>query len=1207
MGLKLSEGQRRAIDVRNKNVLVSAAAGSGKTFVLTQRVLARIIEDRWDIDSFLIVTFTRDAAAEMKGRIVKSIEEKLKEVTKTGEGDNELKRHLEKQLILISRANISTIDSFCSSVVRQNFHKTNLDSGYKNPSDTEAAALKKQAVNEALEELLGEGDEDFKKFYNMFIGKTNDKDVVNMILNLYTFADSLPYPEKWFDECIENYENPKNFYESIWGLRYIGGIEENIIAARQYADEAMHYFKYCDKSEIPQVIKKVYETIENFEEAYRTAGIDEIAKLEVKFIINLKSVKNEYALMHIDVIKRYLNFAKEELNTALKNSAEEKELVNLLFEESKGNIRSLVKATRNFMKKYSELKLDKQMAEFNDISHFCLNILRDEKGIPTETAKEYQRKFKEIIIDEYQDSNYLQEEILTAVSGIDEGKNNIFMVGDVKQAIYRFRQTTPELFIKKYAAYSEKNHSEELILLSENYRSRKVVLDACNMIFRQIMDERLGNVKYNKDAALNPKAEFPKPEDGMNISESTELIIADTANIKEKLAESTIEPKRAEAKLVAMRIYEMMYTNPLFIFDKDENRYRAVEKRDIVILVNRRTNAGVFYEELNCAGISCIFEKTNPLFRTTEVKNIISLLRLIDNPMQDIDVVNVLHSPIYGMAFDEITKIRNNEPVGNIYNAVNVWAEKDSDNKSTAKKFISDLEYYRDYAINNSLPELISEIYEKSNYFSCVGIEENGKLRQANLRLFKEKAVEFTESGALDLHSFVEYIEADLSDDIDENNKTGSVVSLGENEDAVRIMTVHKSKGLEFPVVFVVQLQNQLSRKFKSNDYIFDRELGIGLKYIDTENRIKYKTNPYSIITDKYEEEEKSEALRLLYVALTRAREKLIMTGIASSRASKTGKEAVLNELAEDRNEILPFALRNMADSPLFWILAALKRNENDTEKAIEQKWVCVENADSLEELKAEQAVNAICRLNEADNGKTEGRYTEMIKESLNYKYPYEEETRMPSKISITEIKRKMNSDNAETENIYSEYKIKDVPKFTGKSNKINSAQLGTIYHTIMEHMDFENMKDEKDAEALIESLIDRGIITPEEGRAVSRKKIAEFISSDLFGRIKRADKVFRETPFVMSMEASRLKEYETNESEIAVHGIIDLFFKEGDKLVVVDYKTDRVNKNTAELAEKYRVQLELYSEALEKNTGKKVDECIIYSIDKGESINVKF
>lgn len=1207
MALKLSEGQRRAIDIRNKNVLVSAAAGSGKTFVLTQRVLSRIIEDRWDIDSFLIVTFTRDAAAEMKGRIVKSIEEKLKEVTGNDDTDNELKRHLEKQLILISRANISTIDAFCSSVVRQNFHKTELDLGYKNPTDTEAAALKKQAVDDALEELLSEGDEEFNSFYNMFIGKTNDKDVVDMILSLYTFADSLPYPEKWFDECFGNYENAENFYDSIWGKRYILGIEENIRAARKYADEAMYYFKYCASDEIPGVIKKVYETIENFEDAYSTGGIDEIAKLEVKYTINLKSVKDEYALLHTDVIKRYLNFVKEELNTALKNSAESKELINILFEGSRSNIKSLIKATRTFMKKYAELKLEKQMAEFNDISHFCLNILRDEEGIPTETAREYQRKFKEIIIDEYQDSNYLQEEILTAVSGIYEGKNNIFMVGDVKQAIYRFRQTTPELFIKKYAAYSEKNDSEELILLSENYRSRKVVLDACNLIFKQIMDERLGNVKYTEDVALNPKAEFPEPEEGMNISDCTELIIADTANVKEKLAESEIDPKRAEAKLVAKRIYEMLCIDPLYIYDKDENRYRAVEKRDIVILVNRRTNAGVFCDELNSIGISCIFEKTNPLFRATEVKNIISLLRLIDNPIQDIDIVNILHSPIYGMSFDDITEIRNNGPDGNIYTAVNMWAEKDDVSAFTIKKFINDLEYYRDFAINNSLPDLISEIYERSNYFNCVGVMENGSFRQANLRLFKEKAVEFAAKGTVDLHSFVEYIEADLSDDIDENNKTGSAASLCENEDAVRIMTVHKSKGLEFPVVFAVQLQNQLSRKFKSNDYIFDRELGIGLKYIDTENRIKYKTKPYSIITEKYEEEEKSEALRLLYVALTRAKEKLIMTGTASSRGSKTGKEAMLNELAEDRNTILPYACRNMADSPLFWILAALKRSSLDTEGAIKQKWVCLENVDSLEELKAEQAVNAISRLNEADSAEADGKYAEMIKESLNYKYPYKEETLMPSKISITEIKRKMNSDNGEAENIYSEYKITGVPKFMEKNRKISSAQLGTIYHTVMEYMDFENMKDEKDADVLIESLIDRGIITAEEGMAVSRKKIAEFISSDLFERIKNADKVFRETPFVMSMKASRLKEYENADSDLVVHGIIDLFFKEGDKLIVVDYKTDRVNKSAAELADKYRIQLELYSEALEKNTGKKVEECIIYSIDKGESINVKF
>ena len=1197
MDIKLSNGQKRAVETKGKNILVSAAAGSGKTFVLTQRVLSRIIDDRWDIDSFLIVTFTRDAAGEMKSRITKSLEEKLAETT-----DEDLIRHIEKQLILINRADISTIDAFCSRIVRQNFHKTDLDPGYKTPTEVEAADLKKQAMEDALNELLGENDAEFRKFYFSFAGKSNDKTVTDMIDSLYIFADSLPYPGKWFDKCIKDYD-ADSFEESIWGEVYREKAENEISSAREYAEKAMEYFKYCDRDKLPKAVENVFTSIEEFENAFKKGGLKSISALQIKFRIDLRSLKEEYALAHIDVIKRYLNFAKDSLNNALNYASQVNEKAEQLFQYVKPDIKALVKAARTFAKRYKELKLDKQMAEFNDISHYCLDMLRDDEGNTTEIAKEYQNKFNEIIIDEYQDSNYLQEAILTAVSRCDRGENNIFMVGDVKQAIYRFRQTTPELFIEKYDKYSDENSNDELILLSENYRSRAVVLDACNLIFKQIMDERLGNVRYTDEVALNPKADFPEGAEGINISKSTELIIVDASDKND----SELDPKAAEAKAVAKRIHEMLVTEPLYIYDK-EGGYRAVRKSDIVILVNKRTNAGVFFEELNSIGIDCAFEVSNPLFKTTEVKNIISLLRLIDNPLQDIDVINVLHSPMYGLSFDDIAEIRIDNRTDKVYTAVKEYSQKDDRISAVLRKFLYDLSYYRDFAINNSTGDLLSEIYDRSNYFNYTGILDRGDLRRSNLRLFKEIAIDFESKGITDLHSFISYIDTDLSDEVADKDKAGAASSLSENDDVVRIMTIHKSKGLEFPVVFVSQLQNKLNIRYKANDYIFDRELGIGLKYVDNENRIKYKTQPNNIITDKYEEEENSENLRLLYVALTRAKEKLIITGVTKSRGinAKSGKDAVLNELYHDKNIMLPYALRKMADSPLFWVLSALKRSSLDTKKVIEQKWITLSDIDTLDEIKGEEAVNAIDKMNAFDV-ETEGIYRDIIEERLNYVYPYSDETILPSKISITEIKRKLNSESDDTFNYYSRRKVTGMPEFMKNEKKITSAQLGTLYHTVMEHIDFKNTESEKDITALINGLEERGIITSDEKKAADIKKLVCFINSPLFKRIRESDAVFREAPFVMSMKASRFKEFENSDAEIVVHGIIDLYFVENNEIVLVDYKTDRIYKSVTELADKYRIQLELYKEALEKNTGIGVKECLIYSIDRGESVNVEF
>lgn len=1188
MALKLSKGQMLAIDTKDKNILVSAAAGSGKTFVLTQRVLSRIINDKWNIDSFLIVTFTRDAAAEMKDRIVKAIESKLIDL------DNiELREHLERQLVLINRANISTIDAFCANVIRQNFHKIDLDLGYRNITQNEAISLKKQAIDNVFEKLLAENNNEFNNFYNMYCDKNKDDNVEKMIYKLYEYADNSPYPNKWLDECVEKYESADNFYESIWGNNNIQRVNCCINNAKVYLDKAVEILRDFEK---PNVIEKLYLAIQDFENALNLGGLEELSKQ--KLSLQLRYPKSFDGLYDekVALMKRYVFFCKKELSNALSYASVSSDDVELLYNNIKPIVFQLVRTTKLFADEYNNLKLENQLADFNDISHYCLNILRNSDGTTTDVAKEYQNKYKEIIIDEYQDSNYLQEDILTAVSTIEQGKNNIFMVGDVKQAIYRFRLTTPKIFMDKYNRYVGDNDEEQLILLSENYRSRAVVLEACNIIFKQIMDMDLGNVDYTDDVALNPKAYFPEPKEDINISTTTEVLIADTCHSKE--IEYKFDAKIGEAKIVAKRIYDMLYTNPLYIYDKDEEKYRPVKKRDIVILIRKRTNAEVFYNELNLAGIGCVFEKSNPLYKTTEVKNIISLLKIIDNPIDDIELINLLHSPMYALTFDEITALRLNDRQVPFYNVVREYADSDDKISPILNKFISDIDYYRDYAINNSLTDLITEIYEKSNYFYYVGISsEDG---QDNLRLFKEKVMEFESLNSNDLHSLIENINIDLSDDVEDKDKVSTASTLSENDDVVRIMTIHKSKGLEFPVVFVSQLHENISNSYKEN-FIYDRELGIGLKYINQIERIRYKTPPFDTILEKYSADERSETLRLLYVALTRAREKLIITGVANSRipTTKDNKMEILYDLCEEKEKLFPLAFRNMADSPLFWIISAIKRKDFDCNNIIKEKWIPVEDIDSLESIKAEKDIDTISRLNHIESVAQNGEYADLINSKLSYEYPYNTDVNLPSKISITEIKRKIQNEDSEP---YYRQNIDIQPQVIENSSNISPAQRGILYHTVFENIDFNANESAKE---LVDSLVDRKVLTLDEAKAINNNQVELFFNSNLFNRIKCANNVFKEAPFVMSIKASRLKAYADSNENLVVHGIIDLYFVEGDEIVLVDYKTDKVFGGLSTLAKKYKIQLDLYKEAIEESTGKKVKECIIYSIDKGVAINV--
>lgn len=1190
--MKLSKEQKIAIKVENKNTLVSASAGSGKTFVLTRRVIDRILNKGWSIDDFLILTFTNDAAGEMKNRIYRGIEEEINSLIEK-DGDESLIKHLENQLILTSNANISTIDSFCSKVVKENFNKTPLDTGYKIPSKVEANLMKNEAFDTAMDKVLSRNDENINRYYKKYITKKDNNKIKNIIFRLFEFVDSLPYPFKWLDEVLEEYQKDY-FYETKWYSDVFEKMNFALENSKEYLDGILDIVRFNEK---PGFVDKICEYLIEIEDLLKRREVKGLAEITPSFIIKVSKLEKDEE----ENVKIYAGFIKENLKFIVEMAKKMIFFGEVLFEENKKDIYAVVEIEKEFINCYKKLKFENQFAEFNDISHLVLEIFRDENGKLTDIAKGYKEKLKEIIIDEYQDSNHLQEEILTAIS--KDGKN-MFMVGDIKQAIYRFRQATPQLFLEKLFRnqkidlgenLEDVKSDEVLVLLRDNYRSRNNVLETCNFIFSKIMDIKLGEVDYDENAKLNFKASYKECDDEeKSVNEKSEILFVEVEKGQDK--------NEAEAKLVAKRIYDMLKKEKLHIFDKDINNYRKVECGDIVILVSTKGKVKHIKKELDKLNINCVYNADSSLFESNEVRKIISLLKVINNPYDDVELISVLNSPMFNLNLNEISYVRMLNRNVSVYSSFKNYLEgfEGNKNKKTYEKiktFFEALVYFREFFNNNSIGNLIDEIYLKTGFYNYVGTKENGEFRQANLMYFKELIEQRESYGVCDLSSILEGIDVELEGEIEESQKTSTASIFSGKEEVINIKTIHSSKGLEYPVVFLCNTGNSKNVKYKSEDFIFSRELGIGLKYLDRELGVKYKTPIYDIILKDFEGAEISERLRLLYVALTRAREKLIVTGAFE----KSEKKFIFTH---NKNQFLPYDLRYNCNSFLENIRASFLGQKNFENDYFIYKEIPYEKIESGEKEQFESAISLIEKINKLENRKFTGNYDDIIEESFNFKYKNEDLTKLPAKISITEIKRKLNNQNSENEvNYYSELKFRDI-EFGGKEN-ISANQVGIAYHSIMERFDYEKIKSIEDVKNFLYILESKGILSEDELKEVNLNKLEMFLKSELYERIKKAELMFREVPFVMSISSQRLKEFEKVEGEIVVHGIIDLYFVEKGKIVLVDYKSDRVGKRLEILKNRYKVQIDLYKEALEKATGMEVAEGLIYSIDKGVCINV--
>lgn len=1196
-----SAGQALAINARNKNVLVSAAAGSGKTYVLVQRVMSIIsdIKSNINIDNLLVVTFTNKAAAEMRERIGKAINDAIKAEGEKKSCDQRLLAHLQKQLILLNKSHITTIDAFCAMVVKRNFHLIDLDPDFRTVTSEETAQLKNEVMEELLERKYSENSKEFIALSDYFSPQYSDERLENYIYAIYSVSCSQPYPKKWLLKCRKMYDTAdESMYSTKWGEILKEEILRKLRRAREVHETAINIYmnsggyhkalenalilaENSDRKIINTLISMCEKGIDkDFTEyirkiSFARSGADRKTTIPREDIEAINSLRATFKAIIGEI------YSSRNINSSLFPYGED--IADTIEQAQAPVMRELIDIVIEFSQLFYERKMEEQVAEFSDIEHMCLNILKDADGNITDSAKELQKQFYEIIIDEYQDSNYLQEEILTAVAKQD--KHNMFMVGDIKQAIYRFRMATPEIFTQKYESYSTDINSDNLLIpLSENYRSRASVLDSCNFFFYQLMSRELGEIDYDSRAALYPRAPYPDIDD-TDFNDKTEVYIIDTPPLG---SDSVIPNKECAPLLVAQRISKMLASHK--VYDLKTEEYTSVRPKDIAILLKDRNNAELYAAALSEKGIpAAIDRKSAQLASTQEVSTIIALLNIIDNPLQDIYIIQVLTSSIYNIDSNGLAAVRINSDKRQFYKAVKEYAENFNDTLSEKlSKFLKDISYLRKYANSNTITALITEIYDYTDYYSFCGILENGRLRQANLMRFKEAVYDYEQRGSYDLTMLIDYI-----------NNIGieqcSPVSEGEN--AVRIMTIHGSKGLEFPIVFVPELEKRFNKADIREDLLIDRDYGIAVRHFDTKYRTKTVSVPYTLLKEKAMNELLSEEMRLLYVAFTRAKEKLVLIGAVSNAENKADAMSYIY----DREEmLLPSCYLFSNQNRMMWIIMSLVRKDKLlSSDIIEEHIITPDEIYADYTSGSEEKADLLTELIDTENGKDSN---DRLFENISYVYHNSAVMEIPSKISISEIKRMHTQEDIPSYYSTNELHIPDLEKGSGG---ISGSARGTVYHTAMEHMDFKNIQNDDDLNAYIASLKDRGILSSEEIKALSLVKLSRFIHSSLFKRIQKSKSIYRESPFVMEMSSGEIygDKYSADTS-IVVHGIIDLYFTEGEDIVLVDYKTDYVHDHsTSELIKKYSIQLDLYKRAIEQSTGKKVKEAYIYSIYEDSEI----
>ena len=1229
--VKWTKEQSQAINEKGSNILVAAAAGSGKTAVLVERIINKIINENIDIDKLLVVTFTNAAASEMRERILDAIYKKLEEYPEN--------QNLQRQITLINKASICTIDSFCLEVVRNNFFELdNISPNFRIADTTEIELLKQEVIEDIFEEKYENQDENFSKLINTYTSYRDDTPLKELVLKTYSYIQSSPFPKEWLNEKTEmfNLKDKLNedFSKTPWGNILLKEIEEEIIddiktlediKKELDLDSELESFSQVVRSDL-DFLKILQENINNWDELYKIYNNMSFVSWPRK---KIESDLKEYAKNVRDDVKK--KFSSKLSKILICNSEETNQDIFDMYEI----LLKLKNLILEFGKEFSKRKRLKNMVDFNDIEHLALDILikkQEDKIEITDVAKRYQKKFIEIAIDEYQDSNLVQEYILTSISN----NNNIFMVGDVKQSIYKFRQAMPELFISKYKTYKNKENKSEndnlKIQLFKNFRSRKNVLDFTNLIFENIMSGSLGDIEYNQEEYLNLGADYKEIE--QNLKAEIDIInLKDQENEEENTSEileeeentERLENIQVEARFVASKIKELI-ENKFQVFDRKKNCFRDIKYKDIVVLLrSTKTSAPIFEEEIINLDMPVFSDSSQEYLDSIEIENIMSLLRIIDNPIQDIPLVTVLRSNIGKFTDDELVEIRLSDKYDNFYNAMQKAKINVGKNlQEKIEKFLTNLEKWRKEQEYLALDEFIWKLYSDTGYYNYVGLMPNGELRQANLKMLFERAKQFETASFKGLYNFINFIEKlKLS-----SGDLGSAKLIGENDDVIRIMSIHKSKGLEFPVVFLANTGKQFN--LMDLNILLHQELGIGVKYINYNKQVQYDTLSKSAIRSKVFTETLSEEMRILYVALTRAKEKLYITGTMNDYEKEIEKMKIqVERYSKNGNKINQILIKKYKKY-LDWINLVYLYEKGNTKDLIEYN--VLEKEEIIKKCKRieQEEIDVVKILDEHKKDKEEIKKIEKI---LNFEYKHKLATTIPTMSSVTQIKQMQ--DNMKGSKVGKEDKEKavqkpeksnllkkskevkehkekatekldkskllkedkeakerkeermttfDKPKFLkeDKEDKLTNAEKGTLVHLCMQHLNEKVEYNLEKIKELVEELERKEIITSKEKENINLYKILEFTKSNIWKEMKKAKKVYKERPFFINIPAKEIYKEEIEE-KILIQGIIDLYYiNENDEIILVDYKTDYVERGKEqELIEKYKKQLELYCKAI--------------------------
>ena len=1325
MSVKWTEEQQKVIDTHGIDVLVSAAAGSGKTAVLVARILEMVTSPVHpvDIDRLLVVTFTNAAAAEMRQRIRDALEVRTEQ-----EADNE---HLQRQLVLIHNAKITTIHSFCLQVLRSHFHLIGLDPGFRVADEAEMQLLRQDVLKEVLDETYETEAEnqEFHEFLEQFSPGKDDRPVMEAVLALYHFSMGQPWPLEWLQECREMYvgggaalaktdsaeqkkeepdngsrleedsakegEEQNNQTERVCG-KTCDGLHDPLWL-RAAVDDTKHVLE-----EAGNLVQRAYDTaMEPFgPAAYGLALLDDLEQIKrVARAQDYHGLAAAFRGMHpykrlstkkdpdvLEEKKQLVKDLREAAKTALAGVRtryfyDTPEVIRDEFERSGLSVRWLTYLTEAFSKRLAQRKAEKNMLDFSDLEHLALQILverKDGENHPSAAAREYAGQFEEIMIDEYQDSNLVQELILGSVSGGGCGAHNLFMVGDVKQSIYRFRLARPELFLEKYHAYPQLETAQR-IDLHKNFRSRYEVLNSVNYIFRQIMTENPGGIVYDEDAALYAGAKFPERVDlcaekdawvqdgGKPESDASQSMKKEEANgallkaeeIKETssresvyttelwLTESdTARRRETEARMVGARIEAMVGKEQ--IWDKDltpegwtegmeRGGYRPVQYKDIVILLRTVSGwADTFGSVLTEMGIPNFTGSQSGYFSAAEVRTVLSCLQVLDNPRQDIPLAAVLHSAIGGLDEEELAWIRSESEEGSFYECCRSYLESGADKaiKEKLAHFFDMLEHFRARAEYTPVHLLLWEILDETGYGAYAQALPAGSQRKANLDMLVEKAIAYEATSYRGLYHFVRYIENLKKYEVD----YGEANIGSESDNTVRIMSIHKSKGLEFPVVFVCGMAKQFNETDSRAKAVMHPSLGIGCDCVDTRLRTRQASLLKKIIQKTTSMENLGEEMRVLYVAMTRAKEKLILTGCVGNMEEQAAK---WSQTAATPGETLPYSSLTGASSYLDWVMPALMRHPDARMLALSLHIPYEEFDQSVWKKRMEKGKP----VDKTDAFSTHYEFYAMAKElfeaeefrqadkeqaslaallnpdlsvcadeearkylahvfSEDFAYQYERGQKIAGKLSVSELKkRSQEPEETDAKQLYAPEEEEIIPGFYRTDVQVKGAARGTLYHTFMENLDFSKKEE---LQMQLEELVNCGKMSRDEASAVRLSDIRRFLKTKTgkgMEQAARAGKLHREQPFVLGVPAETIQKEWSGDETVLVQGIIDAWFEDEDGAVVlVDYKTDHI-ADREKLAERYRGQLSYYAQALKQLTGRTVKTQVIYSFFLGKEI----